>query len=90
MQQGINIGGGGGGTHEISLRLRPASDSKSFIPYHDLIHRILHELTHNHISPHNKEFFRLMEEMMKVSPGLSRPTKHDLKTGCVALTSWEC
>ena len=72
VQQGLNIGGGGGDTHEIKLRLRPASNSNAFKPYHSLIHTMLHELTHNHISPHNKEFFRQLDELIKVSPYLSR------------------
>ena len=75
VQQGLNIGGGGGATHEIKLRLRPASHSDAFIPYHSLIHTMLHELTHNHIGPHNKEFFRQLDEMVKVSPCLSRVTR---------------
>ena len=87
LQQGVNIGGGGGATHEINLRLRPASNSKAFRPYDDLVRTVLHELTHNHIGAHNKEFFRQLDELIKVSPYLSRLARYRLKTGCVAVTT---
>ena len=41
------MGGGGGGTREIKVRLRPARDPSSFYPYESLLGTMLHELTHN-------------------------------------------
>lgn len=40
---GLNVGGGGGGTQEIRLRLRPAGCQDQFLPYECLLGTMLHE-----------------------------------------------
>ena len=65
MQLGLNVGGGGGGTREIKLRLRNAYSKDSFLPYTNILGTMLHELCHNHIGPHNESFYGLLEELRK-------------------------
>lgn len=67
MQLGLNYGGGNGSTKEICVRLRPASDRHSFLPLGSLLQTMLHELTHNHISPHDATFYAMLAEMEKVA-----------------------
>ena len=45
--QGLNVGGGGGSTQEIRIRLRPAGREAEFLPYESILGTILHEVTHN-------------------------------------------
>ncbi|KAK9824520.1 hypothetical protein WJX72_011052 [[Myrmecia] bisecta] len=59
---GLNVGGGGGSTQEIKLRLRRAGDG-DFYPYESVLGTMLHELTHNNISPHNASFYKLLDEL---------------------------
>ena len=66
MQLGLNVGGGGGSTQEIKLRLRHGSSQKSFLPYTSILGTMLHELCHNHIGPHDQTFYSLLEELRKV------------------------
>jgi len=40
---GLNVGGGGGGTREIRLRLRPAGCQDEFLPYDTVLSTMLHE-----------------------------------------------
>jgi hypothetical protein len=51
---GLNVGGGGGHTREVKVRLRPARDPESFLPYESVLHTMLHELVHNVRGPHDK------------------------------------
>ena len=46
---GLNVGGGGGSTGEIRLRLRPAGRQDEFLPFDFVLGTMLHELCHNHI-----------------------------------------
>jgi hypothetical protein len=46
----------------IVLRLR-TDNTKGFRPYHDLINTLIHELTHNVISPHDARFWKLFGEL---------------------------
>ncbi|KAJ3150403.1 hypothetical protein HDU89_003184 [Geranomyces variabilis] len=46
---------------EILIRLRPAHAPDTFYPTPDLIHTMLHELTHNVYSAHNAVFFRFLD-----------------------------
>jgi len=46
----------------IVLRLR-TDNTKGFRPYHDLINTLIHELTHNVISPHDASFWKLFGEL---------------------------
>lgn len=45
--QGLNVGGGGGHTREVCLRLREAGREAEFLPYESILGTMLHELTHN-------------------------------------------
>ena len=47
--QGLNVGGGGGSTSEIRLRLRRASREADLMPFESVLGTMLHELTHNHV-----------------------------------------
>ncbi|GFR51103.1 hypothetical protein Agub_g13432, partial [Astrephomene gubernaculifera] len=60
---GLNIGGGGGRTREIKVRLRPARDPDSFLPYESLLGTMLHELVHNVRGPHDRSFYSLLDEL---------------------------
>lgn len=60
---GMNVGGGGGGTREILLRLRRAGRPGSFLPYDSVLRTMLHELCHNHHGPHAAPFYKLLDEL---------------------------
>ncbi|GIL89244.1 hypothetical protein Vretifemale_17094 [Volvox reticuliferus] len=60
---GLNIGGGGGRTREIKVRLRPARDPNSFLPYESVLGTMLHELVHNVRGPHDSAFYKLLDEI---------------------------
>lgn len=60
---GLNIGGGGGNTQEIKIRLRRPHDECSFYDHHHVMGTMLHEMAHNIHSPHNDEFFKLWDEL---------------------------
>ncbi|GLC38760.1 hypothetical protein PLESTM_000773000 [Pleodorina starrii] len=60
---GLNIGGGGGRTREIKVRLRPARDPDSFLPYESVLGTMLHELVHNVRGPHDGAFYKLLDEI---------------------------
>ncbi|KXZ43445.1 hypothetical protein GPECTOR_90g532 [Gonium pectorale] len=60
---GLNIGGGGGNTREIRVRLRPARNPDSFLPYESLLETMLHELVHNVRGPHDCAFYKLLDEL---------------------------
>lgn len=60
---GINVGGGGGNTQEICLRLRPASRPTTFMHYESILATVLHELSHNIHGPHAAPFYKLLDEL---------------------------
>lgn len=68
--QGLNVGGGGGDTAKNCIRLRPASNERSFIDFQSLLGTMLHELAHNMVSPHNVAFYKLLDEL--------RTVRHDI------------
>lgn len=60
---GINVGGGGGNTQEICVRLRPASRPNTFLHYESILGTMLHELSHNIHGAHAAPFYKLLEEL---------------------------
>ena len=42
VHQGLNVGGGGGATREIKIRLRRAGDEASFLHYESVLGTMLH------------------------------------------------
>ena len=58
--QGLNIGGGGGTTREIKLRLC-RDGSEAFIDYEFIVGTMLHELCHNVHGPHDTKFYGLLD-----------------------------
>lgn len=57
------MGGGGGGTREIRVRLRPARADADFLPYESVLGTMLHEVAHNMVGPHNAAFYKLLDEL---------------------------
>ena len=47
----------------IQIRLRPAHDEHSFLPWEDILGTMVHELTHMQIGSHSAEFYKLMDEL---------------------------
>jgi hypothetical protein len=70
--QGLNVGGGWGGTLEIRLRLRAAGRVGEFLPYESVLGTMLHELAHNIVGPHDTSFYRLLNDLTKVRIGWGR------------------
>lgn len=63
--QGLNIGGGGGTTKEIKLRVcKPGSEA--FIDYDFIVGTMLHELCHNVHGPHDAKFYKLLDTISEV------------------------
>ncbi|GFH17048.1 WLM domain-containing protein, partial [Haematococcus lacustris] len=60
---GLNIGGGGGRTREVRVRLRQARDRTLFYPFEHVLGTLLHELVHNVQGPHNSVFYKLLDEL---------------------------
>ena len=54
---GMNVNRGA----SILIRLRPGFDKDSFLPWHDILGTMVHELTHMAIGPHSAEFYKLMD-----------------------------
>jgi hypothetical protein len=67
--QGLNVGGGGGGTLEIRVRLRAAGRVSDFLPYESVLGTMLHELAHNIVGPHDASFYKLLDDLSKVRMG---------------------
>lgn len=63
--QGLNVNGGRGKTSEIRLRLRPHHAPGAFLPYEDVLGTMLHEITHNVRSPHDAQFYKILDEVTK-------------------------
>ena len=61
---GLNVGGGGGRTRQIKVRVRrPPGPSDEFFPYEDVLGTLLHELVHNVRGPHDAKFYALLDEI---------------------------
>ncbi|KAJ2748858.1 hypothetical protein GGI19_005934 [Coemansia pectinata] len=56
---GLNVNRG----QEIRIRLRPSHDPTQFLHYYDLLGTMLHELVHIVRSPHDTEFYRILDEL---------------------------
>jgi hypothetical protein len=67
--QGLNIGGGGGGTHEIRICLRRHGREREFFAFEHVLGTMLHEITHNHHGPHDAAFYKLLDQYTEVGPG---------------------
>lgn len=64
--QGLNIGGGGGSTKEIKIRLIEFECKDQYLPYEAILGTMLHELCHNEFGPHNADFYRLLDDITLV------------------------
>lgn len=58
---GLNVGGG----IHVKLRLRRPNKDEEFIPFHQVLDTMLHELCHNVHGPHNSSFYQLWDEIRK-------------------------
>ncbi|XP_057785658.1 uncharacterized protein LOC131003197 [Salvia miltiorrhiza] len=58
---GLNVGRG----IHVKLRLRRSDRDEEFLPYHEVLDTMLHELCHNVHSPHNASFYKLWDEIRK-------------------------
>ena len=45
------------------VRLRSPHDKTSFLPWHDVLGTLVHELTHMKIGAHSAEFYALLDEL---------------------------
>lgn len=59
MPLGMNVNGGAA----IMIRLRHPHNEKSFLPWHDILGTMCHELAHMAIGPHNADFYKLWDEL---------------------------
>lgn len=58
---GLNVNHG----MKICIRLRPASNERSFLPMESIIGTMLHELTHNKYGPHNQTFYKFLDGLQE-------------------------
>ncbi|ETV94772.1 hypothetical protein H310_11728 [Aphanomyces invadans] len=58
---GMNVNQG----WKIFLRLRPASQPTTFLPFEDILGTMLHELVHMKIGPHNASFYKMLDELTR-------------------------
>ncbi|KAL3821112.1 hypothetical protein ACJIZ3_007017 [Penstemon smallii] len=58
---GLNVGGG----IHVKLRLRRPNRDEEFLPFHEVLDTMLHELCHNAHGPHNTSFYKLWDELRK-------------------------
>ncbi|KAL3503607.1 hypothetical protein ACH5RR_038056 [Cinchona calisaya] len=65
---GLNIGGG----QHVKLRLRSHYSDEEFLPFHEVLDTMLHELCHNVHGPHNASFYKLWDELRKECEDLIR------------------
>eukprot|EP00958_Prasinococcus_capsulatus_P001052 scaffold98_cov307-Prasinococcus_capsulatus_cf.AAC.14 len=56
---GLNVNAG----QEVKLRLRKPNNDKAFFPYEFCLGTMLHELVHNAIGPHNRQFYAMLDEL---------------------------
>lgn len=73
---GLNVNGG----VNVKLRLRRANKDDEFIPFHQVLDTMLHELCHNAHGPHNASFYNLWDEIRKeceelISKGITGSSK---------------
>ena len=47
----------------ILIRLRSATSADSFLPWHELLGTLLHELVHNEISSHSAAFYKMLDRL---------------------------
>ncbi|CCH58944.1 hypothetical protein TBLA_0B01010 [Henningerozyma blattae CBS 6284] len=57
---GLNVGHG----IEVRLRLRHAGDEMRFLSAEAVLETLLHELTHNWFGPHDRKFYKRLDELM--------------------------
>jgi len=60
---GLNVGAG----IHVKLRLRRPNRELDFYPFDQVLDTMLHELCHNAHGPHNASFYKLWDELRKVS-----------------------
>ncbi|THH33147.1 hypothetical protein EUX98_g1046 [Antrodiella citrinella] len=65
---GLNINGG----QKILLRLRPAVAPDTFYDEEDIVHTMLHELTHNVHGPHDEKFYKYLSGLEDEYDALKR------------------
>ncbi|RMZ90474.1 hypothetical protein DV736_g2293, partial [Chaetothyriales sp. CBS 134916] len=65
---GLNINRG----QKICLRLRYPGDDHQFLPLENVVDTMLHELAHNVIGPHNREFHALWDKLRDEHEALVR------------------
>ncbi|GJE86203.1 WLM-domain-containing protein [Phanerochaete sordida] len=65
---GLNVGAG----QKILLRLRPAHSPDTFYEEEDVVHTMLHELTHNVHGPHDEKFYKFLSELEDEYEALKR------------------
>ncbi|GER45983.1 zinc ion binding [Striga asiatica] len=58
---GLNVGHG----IHVKLRLRRAKSDLDFLPFHEVLDTMLHELCHNAHGSHNASFYKLWDELRK-------------------------
>ena len=56
---GMNVNRGA----SILIRLRPGHDKDSFLPWHEVLGTMVHELTHMAVGSHSAEFYKLMDQV---------------------------
>ncbi|KAG6383500.1 hypothetical protein SASPL_156747 [Salvia splendens] len=77
---GVNVGRG----IHVKLRLRRSDRDEEFLPYHEVLDTMLHELCHNVHSPHNASFYKLWDEIRKWSE-LSRTFQANERRSALAI-----
>ncbi|KAI9486106.1 MAG: WLM domain-containing protein [Benjaminiella poitrasii] len=55
---------------KINIRLRPHYNESQFLEYEDLLGTLLHEITHIMISPHDANFYKLLDELKQETEAL--------------------
>ncbi|TFY83834.1 hypothetical protein EWM64_g169 [Hericium alpestre] len=60
------------GGQKILIRLRPPFDPDTFFPEGDLLHTMLHELTHNVHGPHDEKFYKFLSGLEEELEALQR------------------
>jgi len=68
--QGLNENHGG----SISIRLRRSKDLNSFYHYEHIVGTLLHELVHIEHGPHNKIFYKLLDQITNECENDGMPT----------------
>eukprot|EP00126_Sphaerothecum_destruens_P006876 Sdes_comp19567_c0_seq3m11244 len=48
---------------KVYIRLRPHFDEKTFLSYEDVLGTLLHELVHIVRGPHDKEFYKILDQL---------------------------